>query len=193
MKNRRLVLVIDQERCIGCEACTVACRIENNTTAPWIWVETQNALQKDTPEGSFPELRMNFLPQLCNHCANPPCVDACPQGALIKRKDGPVVLDENKCNGCLVCIDACPYGAIHFNRSRKVIEKCHFCVHRIDQGLEPFCVVCCEGQAMYFGDLNDPESEVSKIIAQRKTFQLKPEEGTNPSVYYSPPRPKRRL
>ncbi|MBS7251588.1 MAG: 4Fe-4S dicluster domain-containing protein [Candidatus Freyarchaeota archaeon] len=193
MKNRRLVLVIDQERCIGCEACTVACRIENNTTAPWIWVETQNTLQKNTPEGSFPELRMTFLPQLCNHCANPPCVNACPRGALIKREDGPVVLDETRCDGCLVCIDACPYGAIHFNRSRNVIEKCHFCVHRIDQGLEPFCVVCCEGQAIYFGDLNDPESVVSKIIAQRKTFQLQPEKGTKPSVYYSPPKPKRRL
>ena len=191
--NKRLGLLIDQERCIGCEACTVACRIENNTTTPWIQIETQNVAQNDTPTGQFPNLRMDFLPHLCNHCSNPPCVDACPKEALTKREDGPVVLDEKNCDGCKVCIDACPYNVIHYNQEKNIIEKCNLCPHRIDQGLEPFCVICCEGQAIYFGNLNDPNSEISQIIAQKKTFQLKPEAGTAPSVYYCPPKPKRKL
>jgi tetrathionate reductase subunit B len=191
--SKRLGLVIDQERCIGCEACTVACRIENKATTPWIQVETQNSEQKDTPTGRFPELRMEFLPHVCNHCAHPPCVDACPHEALIKREDGPVVVDESKCDGCQVCVDACPYNVIHYSQEKNVVEKCHLCIHRIDQGLEPFCVICCEGQAMFFGDLNDPQSEVSKIIAEKKTFLLKPDAGTDPSVYYCPPKPRKRL
>jgi len=192
-KVKRLGLLIDQERCIGCEACTVACMIENNTTTPLIRVETQNSPVKDVPVGRFPELRMDFLPRLCNHCADPPCVGVCPTGALVKREDGPVVLDRDKCEGCKACVDACPYDAIHYDGEKSVVEKCNLCVHRIDQGLEPFCVVCCEGQAMYFGDLNDPESEISRIIAERETFQLKPEAGTGPSVYYCPPKPRRKL
>ncbi|MFB0561213.1 MAG: 4Fe-4S dicluster domain-containing protein [Candidatus Lokiarchaeia archaeon] len=191
--TKRLGLLIDQERCIGCEACTVACSIENNATTPWIQVETQNVAQNDTPTGQFPNLRMDFLPRLCNHCSNPPCKDACPKEALMKREDGPVVLDEKKCDGCKVCIDACPYNVIHYNQQKNIIEKCNLCPHRIDQGLEPFCVICCEGQAIYFGNLNDPNSEISQIIAQKKTFQLKPEAGTAPSVYYLPLKPKRKL
>jgi len=191
--NKRLGLVIEQERCIGCEACIIACRIENHGTGPWIQVETQNVVQKDTPEGHFPNLTMTFLPRLCNHCSNPPCVDACPNEALVKRKDGPVVLDEDLCNGCQACMNACPYNVIIFNQEKNIIEKCNFCVHRIDQGLEPFCVICCEGQAIHFGDLNDPNSEISKIIASKETFQLKLEAKTIPSVYYCPPKPRKRL
>ena len=98
---KRRGLLIDQERCIGCEACTVACMIENNTTTPLIRVETQNSPVKDVPVGRFPELRMDFLPRLCNHCADPPCVGVCPTGALVKMEDGSVVLDRDKCDGCL--------------------------------------------------------------------------------------------
>ncbi len=191
--SKRLGLVIDQERCIGCQACTVACKLENNSTGYWIQVETQNVDQKDTPEGKFPNLRMDFLPHLCNHCSDPPCVNACPNEALVKRDDGPVVLDEDNCNGCQACVNACPYNVIIYDQEKNIIEKCHFCSHRIDQGLEPFCVICCEGQAMHFGDLNDPASNVSKLISERKSYQLKLNAGTGPSVYYIPPRPKRRL
>ena len=186
--SKRLGIVIDQERCMGCEACTVACRIENHTAGPWICVETQNVRRKDTPEGRFPALSMHFLPRLCQHCAHPPCVDACPAEALVKRPDGAVVLDEDKCDACQLCLEACPYQAILYNTEKNMIEKCNLCRHRIDEGLEPFCVICCEGQAMYFGDLNDPKSEVSKIICNRETFQLQPSAGTGPSVYYCRPR-----
>ena len=191
--GKRLGIAVDQERCIGCQACTIACKIENNSTDYWINVETQGSETKDTPIGKFPDLELKFLPKLCNHCENPPCVESCPVNALKKRDDGIVVLDQEPCTLCKACLDACPYGIIVLNEQDNIAEKCNLCVHRIDQGLEPFCVICCEGQALYFGDLNDPDSKISKQISKRKTFILKPEEKTNPKVYYIPPRPKKRL
>lgn len=186
-------MIIDQERCIGCEACTIACKIENNTTDYWIKIETQGGAVKDTPRGNFPNLTMDFLPKLCNHCENPPCVDSCPEDALKKRDDGIVVLDQLLCTGCKSCLTACPYNIIVFDDNSNLAGKCNFCAHRVDQGLEPFCVICCEGQALFFGDLNNPKSSVSKKIAKDDVFHLKPEEKTNPSIYYIPPRPKRKL
>jgi len=192
-KSKRLGMVVDQERCIGCEACSVACRIENNSTDFWIKVETQGTSVKDTPVGRFPDLTLNFLPRLCNHCENPPCVDSCPENALQKRNDGIVILDQDLCTGCQACLEACPYDIIVFDENNHLAEKCNLCAHRVDKGLEPFCVLCCEGQAIHFGDLNDPESNITKMISQDDVFQLKPEEGTNPSIYYIRPKPKRRL
>jgi len=186
-------LVIDQERCLGCEACTVACTLENRTTEHWIRVRTLNALQKDVPEGRFPDLKLWFRPELCQHCAQPPCAEACPTGAIAKRPDGPVVLETTQCDGCRLCMEACPYDAIRYNRATDTVEKCHLCVHRIDRGLEPFCVLCCEGQALYFGDLNDAAGPVSRLLASRKHYRLKPEARTAPSVYYCPPQAPRRL
>ncbi|MCP4681775.1 MAG: 4Fe-4S dicluster domain-containing protein [Desulfobacterales bacterium] len=190
--KQRLGLVINQERCIGCEACTVACRLENKSTTPWINVETMSSGKKDAPYGKFPDLRMTFLPRLCNHCDHPPCLDACPNEAIIKSETGPVVLEAEKCDGCRACIDACPYGIIHLNqeedssREGDRVEKCNLCIHRIEDDLEPFCVTCCEGQAIHFGDLNNPESNVAKLIAEREVFRLKPESNTGPCVYYCP-------
>jgi Fe-S-cluster-containing dehydrogenase component len=191
--NKQYGMVIDQERCIGCDACSVACKLENNSTDFWIKVETLTTAQKDIPSGQFPHLKMEWLPHLCNHCTNPPCVAACPNEALVKREDGIVIIYENLCNGCQACMNTCPYDIIIFNQERNVIEKCNFCSHRVDKGLEPFCVICCEGQAMNFGDINDPNSYVSKLIAEKETFQLKTEAHTGPSVYYCPPKPKQYL
>jgi len=191
--NKRLGMVIDQERCIGCEACSIACRLENNSMGYWIRIETQGGKEKDTPKGVFPDLTLNFLPKLCNHCLNPPCVDVCPVNALQKREDGPVILDQGLCTFCKACANACPYNVIYVNEKEELIEKCNLCVHRIDKGLEPFCVICCEGQALHFGDLSDPNSKISKLISTKEVFQLIPEEGTDPSVFYCPPKQKRGL
>jgi len=190
--RQRLGLVIDQERCIGCEACSIACCIENQTPNFWIKIKTQGSSEKDTPEGTYPNLSLKYLPKLCNHCENPPCIDSCPVEAIIKLENGIVFLDQGECTGCEACLTACPYDIIIFNKEAKIAEKCNLCSHRINKGLEPFCVICCEGQAIYFGDLNDPNSKVSRLVYE-KAFQLTPEKGTNPSVYYCPPKPKRSL
>jgi molybdopterin-containing oxidoreductase family iron-sulfur binding subunit len=141
----------------------------------------------------------------CQHCENPACTRVCPVGATYKRKeDGVVIQDYDKCIGCRMCIAACPYtGVRSFNweepqyyldfavgdasvpaHQKHVVEKCTFCNHRLAKGEEPACVNLCPGRARYFGDLNDPESKVSKLIASRECKQLLPEKGTNPSVYY---------
>ena len=191
--TKRPALVIDQERCIGCEACTVACRLENKTSERWIRVETENVNRKDIPEGSFPDLKMTFIPHLCNHCASPPCVETCPTEALFIREDGIVILQGDQCDGCQTCLEACPYGVILYSKEKDKSEKCNLCFHRIDQGLEPFCVICCEGQAIHYGDLNDPTSQVSRMISAKNAFQLRPERGTNPSLFYCLPRERREL
>ena len=185
--NIQLGLVIDQERCIGCEACTVACKNENQGSVGFMRVQTQNAAAKAVPVGTFPELRMTFMPLVCNHCDQPPCVDVCPVDAIEKRRDGIVILDRNTCDGCEACLDACPYSAISMDDEKEKAEKCNLCSHRIDKGLEPFCVVCCEGQAIHFGNLNDGEGTAGRLANQATSFQRVDEQGIGPSVYYCPP------
>ncbi len=186
-------MLISQERCIGCDCCTIACQIENNTSMRWIKVITEGSGQKDVPTGTFPNLEMKFMPLLCNHCEEPPCAEVCPEEAISKQEEGPVILDQNLCSGCQSCVSTCPYGAISFNDDTNIAEKCNLCFHRIEKGENPFCCVCCEGQAIFFGDLNDPESKISKKLNECNAFQLKPELGTNPSIYYCSPKPKRGL
>jgi len=187
----QLGFVIDQERCIGCEACTVACKIENKGPVGFIRVKTEHAIQKDIPHGTFPKVRMTFMPLVCNHCANPPCVKACPIEAIQKRSDGIVVLDQDLCDGCQSCLDACPYSAIAFDEVNNLAGKCNLCLHRIEAEMEPFCVICCEGQAIYYGDLGNPEFPAGRLANSEAAFSLKPELGTVPRMRYCPPKTPR--
>lgn len=180
--NIRYVMVIDLNKCVGCHSCTIACKSENNVplTVFRAWV-------KHIEKGKYPDVSHHFLPRLCNHCKKPPCVTVCPVKAAYKREDGTVLTDYKKCIGCKYCIVACPYDARFINPVRKTSDKCTFCIHRVEKGLMPACVDTCMGRARFFGDLNDHKSEVSRLIAKNPTQTLKPELGTEPSVFYIKP------
>lgn len=191
--TQRYGLVIDLERCIGCHACTIACKVENDMEVDsGIRVETIGGPHPDTPAGIFPQLSMHFLPVPCMHCDQPPCRDACPNEAIYKRPDGIVLIDEEKCDGCQACETACPYGALFYDPDRDVERKCTLCHERLDEGFEPFCALCCSVEAIIWGDLVESDGKISQLIAQRKAYTLKPEKKTGPAVYYCPPMsPKR--
>lgn len=202
----RLGMVIDTSRCIGCHTCAIACKHENNLPRGnwWNRILTDGGSQMDTPAGDWPNNSMSYLPVNCQHCENPACTKACPVGATYKDPEtGIVHQDYDKCIGCRMCIAACPYtGVRSFNweepeyaidfpvggavpaHQKHTVEKCILCVHRVDKGLEPACIAVCPERARHFGDFDDPESEVSKLIRERECKQLLTSEGTNPFVYY---------
>lgn len=172
--------VLDQRRCIGCHACTVACKSENDVPVGDFrtWV-------KYTEVGEFPAVKRHFAVLRCNQCTNAPCVTVCPVTALHKREDGIVDLDKDVCIGCKACMQACPYDALHLNEDTGGAEKCHFCAHRVEQNLKPACEVVCPETAIISGDLHDPESPVSKILSEVGGSQVRrPEQGTSPNVFY---------
>lgn len=217
-KVPRWGMVMDLRRCIGCRACTVACKSENNVALG----RFRTVVQEKT-WGTFPNTKKDFLPIMCNHCEGnetdqiPPCVKACPQypgerreykapdgstikyrsGGTYKRPDGLILVDTKQCIGCGKCIDACPYGVRSFDPFVKAgmkpeeqsITKCTGCDHRIDNGIDPACVNTCQGRARIWGDLNDPDSEVSKLIKEHGAEKnvLLPDEGTKPNVFYIDP------
>lgn len=219
-------MVIDLQRCAGCGACIIACKNENNLQEGVFWANRINRTV-----GKFPNVRYDFTPTLCNHCANAPCVAACPTGAMHKIDGGITMHDPGKCIGCRYCMAICPYGVIYFNkeephefwrdeqalmdgtsaptevtqevrgtvipyynpereatlpgiRPKGVVEKCTFCDHRVKQGLLPYCVEACPANARIFGDLDDPNSEVNKILGKYRPFRLREEFGTGPKIYY---------
>lgn len=178
-KQKRYAMAIDLRRCTGCKGCQVACKSENEVPLG-IW----RSWVKDVEVGTYPNVRRHFLPRLCNHCEDPICVRNCPVGASIKRDDGLVYVDQDKCIGCRYCIASCPYQARSFHPDKKVAETCNFCMHRVDSGIVPACVNTCIGRARIFGDLNDPQSEVAQVVSKNPVQVLKPETGLNPSVFY---------
>lgn len=206
-EQKRLAMVIDTRRCMACNSCTVACKIENNlpNNTWWNRVMTVGGENLDSPEGTYPSLKMMNITVACQHCDNPACVKVCPVGATYQDPEtGVVRQDYDKCIGCRMCMAACPYtGVRSFNweepqyhldfavgdadvspHQKHTVEKCTFCWHRLAKGVQPACVEVCPARARHFGDLNDPESEVSKLIRNREYMQLLPERDTHPSVYY---------
>ncbi len=202
----RLSMLIDLTRCIGCDACTLACKQENGTPMDVFFARVLNI-----EAGKYPNTKRVYLPMLCYHCENAPCLKACPNKAIFKRPDGVVLIDQDRCRGTGACTSACPYGNIflqpedswYLNEDepyerdfvkprlrQNVARKCTYCVQRVDQGLDPACVVACPTKARIFGDLDDPDSEISTYIDEqiettgRHPFKLLPEAGTQPAGMY---------
>ncbi len=171
--------VIDQRKCIGCHACTVVCKSENDVP-----VGSFRTWVKYVEVGEFPDSRRHFSVMRCNHCDDAPCMKICPVHALSKREDGIVDLDREACIGCASCLQACPYDALYLNPDSGVAEKCHFCAHRVEVGLQPACAVICPEQAILAGDLDDPHSAISKTVLDLPVQRRREEKGTGPRVWY---------
>lgn len=198
----RYGMAIDLKRCVGCNGCTIACKAENGTPKGVFYTKV---LEQE--RGNFPMTKKVYYPVLCNHCQDAPCEEACPTGATYTRADGIVLVDNDKCMGCRACYVACPYKNRYYlpkgiltegyygkltpfelekykEFQEGVAVKCKFCVERVEQGLEPACVTTCMAGARVFGNLEDPESEVSRLIRQRSGFQPLAEYNTEPCVFY---------
>lgn len=171
--------VIDNRKCIGCHACSTACKSENEVP-----LGVHRTWVKYVERGTYPDVRRSFQVTRCNHCDNPPCVRICPVTAMYQREDGIVEFDKHTCIGCKACMQACPYDAIHIDPESGTAAKCHYCSHRVETGLEPACAVVCPTHAIVAGDLDDPMSEIAKLVQQAKTTVRKPEQGTAPKVLY---------
>lgn len=200
--------VVDLKRCFGCYSCTVACKAANHTP---MGIQFARCIQGEI--GEYPAALRQMLPTLCMQCSEPECLKVCPTGATQQNEYGVVTVDKNMCMGCKYCMQACPYGQRHSAEEWKsyfpespepeldayqkyakskweekygygVASKCDFCFERVQNGKQPACVESCPAKARYFGDLNDPESEISILIRRERGFQLNPEFGTDPSVYY---------
>lgn len=178
-EGHRWAMLIDLRKCIGCQACTVACKFENNVAEGHFrtWVP-------DVELGAYPQVKRAFLPRLCNHCERPSCIPVCPAGATWQRRDGVVEVDHDLCWGCGSCIEACPYDARFMDPVTRTVDKCTFCTQRIDQGLLPACVESCVGGARQFGDLRDPDSSVARAVREEAVQVLKPGTGNEPRVFY---------
>ena len=198
----RYAMVIDLRKCVGCNACTAACKQANTTPPGVFWSKVLNY-----ESGVYPQARLRFLPMLCMHCQVAPCLEACPTGATYRGDGGLVLVDDDICVGCRYCMMACPYEARSFNSTRpeeyytgqgltefeqagygehpkSAIEKCNFCYPRLQEGKLPACVVTCPGSARVFGDLDNPSSEVARLVASGLPKPRLEEQGTEPSVFY---------
>ena len=222
----KYAMVIDLHKCVGCAACDIACKTENNLDADVQWSNHFTETR-----GTFPNVRYRYVPTLCNHCENAPCVKVCPTKAMHQSKDGLVLHDAEKCIGCRSCQLACPYNVIYFNeemqheryredkplmegltasgkeiadktkapfpnynpdrektyqgiRQKGIVEKCTFCDHRVKEGKQPWCVEACPPEARIFGDLDDKNSKVSRLLGKYTSRQLLSSKGTKPKVYY---------
>ncbi len=180
MNGKRYAMVVDTVTCVGCSACVIGCKTENDTPSnysrDWIVTETR---------GEFPDLSMSIQSQRCNHCEDAPCVDACPTGASHFGSGGTIQVNADKCTGCKACMAACPYDARYVDPRTRTVDKCTFCLHR--ENREHYTTACqdvCPTESIVFGDLNDPRSEISRLLASRRHFTLLPGSGTDPQLYF---------
>lgn len=175
----RLGFLIDQRRCIGCHACTVACKQEQEVP-----LGVYRTWVKYVEKGEYPNTRRHFTVLRCNHCDDAPCIAICPTKALFKRDDGIVDFDTSRCIGCKSCMQACPYDALYVDPLEHTAQKCNFCAHRVDVGLKPACEIVCPETAIISGDLDDPGSTIARLIAREPVHVRKPEQGTQPKLFY---------
>ena len=202
----RLAIAIDLSRCTGCNTCAMACKMQNNVPMGMTWnrVLNENCEFEVGVQGTYPSISRSHLPIACQHCENPACLRVCPTGATQKREDGIVWVDNELCIGCESCIKACPYEGVRTlianepeyyldvvvgefdapTHKAGTVEKCTFCHNLIDRGEVPACMQLCPARARYWGDLDDPESDVSKYLATREAVVLQEEDGTGPKVSY---------
>ena len=174
----RYGMVADTRLCVACKACVLACKAENRVpdgyARDWLW---------EGVWGEYPNLSAENRTERCNHCTNTPCVRACPTGASHVNEGGAVLVDHDKCTGCKACIAACPYSA-RYEHPDGYADKCTFCLHRVQRGEQPACVSVCPTYTLTFGDLNDPDSKVSKLLRSRRWKVLLPESGAKPNMYF---------
>jgi len=171
--------VMDNRKCIGCHACTTACKSEHDVA-----VGVNRTWVKQTEKGTFPNTQRLFQVSRCNHCTDAPCVEICPVEALFTRDDGIVDFNNDRCIGCKSCMQACPYDALYIDPNTHTAAKCNYCAHRIDIGLEPACVNVCPEHAIISGDMENPETEIAQLLAREQVTVRKPEKGTVPNVFY---------
>lgn len=171
--------IIDNRKCIGCHACTVACKSEHDVP-----IGVNRTWVKYIEKGEFPDTRRLFSVMRCNHCADAPCVEICPTEALYTRADGIVDFDDRRCISCKACTQACPYDALYIHPETMTAAKCNYCSHRTDIGLEPACVIVCPEHAIISGDMDNPKTEISQLLARETVSVRKAEKGTNPKLFY---------
>lgn len=174
----RYTIYVDVSRCIGCYACIVGCK-------NWHGEGVDRIRIIDTIKGRYPEVTRWIFPVMCMHCEDASCMETCPEKAISKREDGIVWINEEKCVGCGECIDICPYGAISLDQAEGKAKKCHLCMYRINKGLTPFCVEVCPADALFFGDLDDPENKISRLVASKKAIALLPDKVKEVNVFYT--------
>jgi Fe-S-cluster-containing dehydrogenase component len=179
----RLGMLIDLRTCIGCHACSVACKAEFDVPLG-VFRDTVKYVE----EGKYPKATRHFIPVLCNQCEEAPCLKACPTGAIIRIENGEIVINKGDCNVNRFCMAACPYGAIYIDPEEHVAQKCTFCEHRTAQGMQPACVDACPTRCRIFGDLADPSSTIAQKVQANTTTVWKPEAGTKPRVLYIDPK-----